>query len=81
MGGSESCNPSLGTPCSPWVCKGRVKLLKEEPHLAGGSLGDGIAAISPQLLFGGGFPRSAVSPTASMLHFLSLPAVPLAQRN
>lgn len=38
-----------------WVCKGRVKLLKEEPPLAGDSFGNGIAGISPQLLFGGCF--------------------------
>lgn len=56
MGASESCHSSFGTPCSLWICKGRVKLLKEDPHLAGGSLGNGIAGISPQLLFGGGFP-------------------------
>lgn len=57
MEASESCCPSLGMPCSLWVCKGRVKLLKEDPGLSGGlPLVDGIAGISAQLLFGGCFP-------------------------
>lgn len=29
---------------------------KEDPHLAGDSLGSGMAGISPQWLFGGCFP-------------------------
>lgn len=77
MGASESCHPSLGPPCSLWVCKGKVRLQREAPHLAGGSVGHGIAGISPQLCL----VVSLIQHRAALLHFLSLPAVPLAQRN